>query len=420
VPSVQATTEHSAVTQRVGFTGARLRISRLKPEADLHRTLLSVCEIAAHALGVARVSIWLAERDQDRLRCVAMHAEGREESFPTLSISGHPRYCNAVLSNRFVAIDDVSTDERTKELRDEYLRPAGVTGLLDAGVYRDGTVIGVVCHESVEVARVWNTEEHQFASTVADLVAYFMESSARTQAERVAHALQVSALEKDRLELVGRFATGVAHDLNNLIAAAQMNVSLLKRDPRNEAQAAVKELDDALTHAQSLAKQLMSFQRGGEAPSLLTGDQVKDRLEPLLAAFIKPPVEVKYAFSPGVTFFAIPEQLLQVIVNLTTNASDAMKAGGVVLIRARPSEDEPGFTQLDVIDTGVGITSEHAAQLFQPFFTTKGEGGNGLGLPLVHFIVGQHHGTVAIASTPGDGTTVSIRWPSDPRHLSGT
>lgn len=411
-------TEHSAVTQRVGFTGARLRISRLKPEADLHRTLLRVCEIAAHSLGVARVSIWIAEREHDRLRCVAMHVEGGTESFPSISISGHAAYCNAVLSNRFVAIDDVTRDPRTQALLTDYLRPLTIASLLDAGIYRDGAVIGVVCHEALGEPRVWNTEEHQFASTVADLVAYFMESSARSEAERVAHALQVSALEKDRLELVGRFATGVAHDLNNLIAAAHMNVALLKRDPRTDAQEAVKELDDALSHAQSLARQLMSFQRSSETPVALVGEQVMARLEPLLAAFIKPPVTVKYAFAPGVTFFAIPEQLVQVVVNLTTNARDAMKAGGVVLIRARPCEDEPGFTQLDVIDTGTGITSDHAAQLFQPFFTTKDDEGNGLGLSLVHFIVGQHHGTVEIQSTPGDGTTVSIRWPADAAHAN--
>ncbi len=412
--------EHSAVTQRVGFTGARLRISRLKPEADLHRTLLRVCEISAHALGVGRVGVWLADREHDQLRCIAMHVEGEAEKLNTLTISTHPNYCNAVLNNRFLAIDDATTDRRTVELLTDYLAPLGIRSMLDAAIYRDGVVIGVVCHESVGEPRAWNTEEHQFASTVADLVAYFMESSARTQAERVAHALQVSALERDRLELVGRFATGVAHDLNNLIAAAQMNVTMLERDQRPAAQEAVKELADALKHAQSLARQLMAFQRGEASPVLLGGEDLKAKLEPLLAAFIKPPVSVKYSLADQVTFWTIPEQLVQVLVNLATNAQDAMKDGGVVLIRARPCDEEPGFTQLDVIDTGVGIASEHATQLFQPFFTTKGEKGNGLGLSLVHFIVGQHHGTVAIQSTPGDGTTVSIRWPSDAQHAATT
>lgn len=411
-------TEHSAVTQRVGFTGARLRISRLKPEADLHRTLLRVCEISAHALGVARVGVWLADREHDQLRCIAMHVEGQPERLATLAISTHPAYCSAVLNNRFLAIDDVLADTRTTELTDDYLKPLRIRSMLDAAIYRDGVVIGVVCHEAVGEPRSWNTEEHQFASTVADLVAYFMESSARTQAERVAHALQVSALERDRLELVGRFATGVAHDLNNLIAAAQMNVTMLRRDQRPDAQEAVKELADALAHAQTLARQLMAFQRGSESPVLVSGADLKAKLEPLLAAFIKPPVTVKYALSDEVSFHAIPEQLVQVLVNLATNAQDAMADGGVVLIRARACDEEPGFTQLDVIDTGVGIASEHAAKLFQPFFTTKGDAGNGLGLSLVHFIVGQHHGTVAIQSTPGDGTTVSIRWPADPLHAA--
>ena len=413
--------EQSAVTQRVGFTGARLRISRLKPEADVERTLTRVCEIAAHALGLGRVGVWLAEHEKDRLRCIALHCEERgSKGLPELKISTHPAYCVAVLGTRFVASDDAMTDPRTVELSEDYLRPNGVTSMLDAAIYRDGQVIGVVCHESVGQPRAWKPDEHQFAATVADLVAYFMEASARTDAERNAHAAQVSTLERDRLETIGRFATGVAHDLNNLVAVAHMNLTLLARDQRPDAQQAVKELDAALTHAQSLARQLMAFQRGADAPLILTGDALQEQLSSLLSSFIRPPMSVKYAFAPGVTFFAIPAQLVQVVVNLVTNARDAMSRGGVVLLRARPCDEEPGFTQLDVIDTGAGITADHAAQLFQPFFTTKGENGTGLGLSLVHFIVGQHHGTVAIHSTPGDGTTVSVRWPSSAAQAATT
>jgi signal transduction histidine kinase len=415
-------TEHSAVTQRVGFTGARLRISQLKPEAGLQRTLERICEISAHALGVARVGVWLAEVDEDRLRCIAQYAQGVDSPpLPTLRITAHPHYCAAVLNNRFVAVADATTDAQTQELAADYLAPRGITSMLDAALYRDGRVIGVVCHESVGTRRDWDSEERQFAATVADLAAYFMESHARGEAERKAHALQVSMLERDRLELIGRFATGVAHDLNNLVGAAQLNLRLLEQHATDAE--SVASLTQALEHAQALARQLMAFQRGTEAPVVVTGEALKARLEPLLAAFLLPssgraPVTVKYAFAGGVSFFAIPEQLAQVVINLVTNARDAMTQGGVVLLRARPSEEEPGFTQLDVIDTGTGMSSEHVAQLFQPFFSTKGDRGTGLGLSLVHFIVGQHQGTVGIQSTPGDGTTVSLRWPADAAHAA--
>lgn len=403
--------ENSAVTQRVGFTGARLRISRLKPGADLERTLSRVCEIAAHALGVARVGVWLAEHEADRLRCLAMHDEGRSaQPLPTITISQHPAYCTAVLGQRFVSVDDALSDPQTRELK-TYLEPLHIRSLLDAALYRDGAVIGVVCHESLEPRR-WTADERQFAATVADLAAYFMEASARLDAERRAHALVVSSLERERLEQIGRFATGVAHDLNNLITAAQLNVAFLSREPRRESADSVQELESALAHAQTLARQLMAFQKGGDAPTNVTGAALKAQLEPLLSAFIKAPVVVKYVISEGVSFFANVPQLVQVVVNLVTNARDAMKTGGVVLVRAVACEDEPGFSKLEVIDTGAGISAEHATQLFQPFFTTKGEAGTGLGLSLVHFIVGQHHGTVGIQSTVGDGTTVTIRWPS--------
>jgi hypothetical protein len=130
-------TEPSAVTQRVGFTGARLRISRLRPDGGLERTLERLCELSAHALGVVRVGVWLAEMDQDRLRCVAQFAEGVERpALDTLSISGHPHSCAAVLNNRFVAATDVSADARTRELAAGSLAPLGITSMLDAALCR--------------------------------------------------------------------------------------------------------------------------------------------------------------------------------------------------------------------------------------------------------------------------------------------
>lgn len=389
-------------------------MSRLKPSVELERTLRAVCEIAAHTLGVARVGVWLAEHDHDRLRCVALYSDP-PSPLPSIPISTHPTYCQAVLSQRFVGSDDARNDPQTRELS-PYLTQHHIVSLLDAAVYRDGKVIGVVCHESIE-ARSWTADEKQFAATVADLAAYFMESAARLDAERTAHALSVSRLERDRLEIIGSFATGVAHDLNNLITAAQLNISLLARERGAESSEALRELEAALEHAQGLARQLMAFRKNTDTPELVTGRALQEHLEPLLSAFIKPPVTVKFALADGVTFFAIPAQLAQVVVNLATNARDAMKAGGVVLVRALPCDEEPGFTKLEIIDTGAGISAEHAAKLFQPFFTTKGDHGTGLGLSLVHFIVGQHHGTVTIRSTVGDGTTVSIRWPSNAKTV---
>jgi signal transduction histidine kinase len=413
-------TEHSAITQRVGFTGARLRISRLKPETSLTRTLERVCEISAHTLGVARVGIWLLEDDNRRIRCAAQYIGGVvAPKLEVIELADKPRYTEAIVSNRFLSAPDVQADSRTNELTDSYLRPLSIVSLLDAALYREGRVIGIVCHESCGVRREWTTDERQFAATVADLAAYAIEAHARSDAERQAMALQISMLERDRLEIIGRFATGVAHDMNNLIAAAQLNLDILKSGASSAVQAdAAKELVIALGHAQGLSKQLMAFQKASGQAMLIGAAELRTQLEPLLATFIKAPVVVRYSVSHDATFFAIPEQLVQVVVNLVTNARDAMKDGGVVLVRCRPSEDEAGFTQLDIVDTGDGISPEHAVQLFQPFFTTKGKDGTGLGLSLVHFIVGQHHGTVAIHSTPGEGTTVSIRWPADAAHAA--
>jgi signal transduction histidine kinase len=106
-----------------------------------------------------------------------------------------------------------------------------------------------------------------------------------------------------------------------------------------------------------------------------------------------------------------------VFLNLFTNAADAMPAGGRLAVRVRPDTLPPERPAIavEVADTGVGIPPEHLARVTEPFFTTKPEGkGTGLGLAICRRIVHQHHGTLAIDSRPGEGTTVRVTLPVRP------
>jgi CheY-like chemotaxis protein/anti-sigma regulatory factor (Ser/Thr protein kinase) len=117
---------------------------------------------------------------------------------------------------------------------------------------------------------------------------------------------------------------------------------------------------------------------------------------------------VRQAIEPECVALASESDLRELLVNLILNAVDASHETGTIAVRARPDRDE---VVLEVSDDGQGMTEEVRARCLEPFFTTKGEQGTGLGLPMVYGIVRRHRGTISIESAPGTGTTISVRLP---------
>lgn len=105
--------------------------------------------------------------------------------------------------------------------------------------------------------------------------------------------------------------------------------------------------------------------------------------------------------------------LEQVVLNLLTNAREAMAAGGQIRVETGPAPGRPGWVRLTVADTGRGISAEELPKIFDPFYTTKAEG-TGLGLSVSYGIVKDHHGTVDVRSEPGKGTTFVLTFPALP------
>lgn len=236
----------------------------------------------------------------------------------------------------------------------------------------------------------------------------------RVRAEAVLRERDEQLRESQKLEAVGQLAGGVAHDFNNLLTVIQGNLELVRSAPVQDPELA-EALDDALRaadRAAGLTAQLLTFSRRqvpqrrilqlneivSETRSMLQrviGEQV--RLTTDLDAHL-PPVE------------GDPGQLSQVILNLVLNARDAMPAGGEILVR---SHAKPGWSVLEVVDTGEGMDEATRARIFEPFFTTKKVGkGTGLGLATVYGIVSALGGSIDVRSAPGQGSTFSVRLPS--------
>jgi signal transduction histidine kinase len=233
--------------------------------------------------------------------------------------------------------------------------------------------------------------------------------------------------QSQRLEAVGTLAGGVAHDFNNILTIIKGHVSLLSGESaRPERVRDISAtLDRAAQRGTDLVKQLLAFARksDGSFTSVNVNQQVLEIVAMLREAF---PRNVSFELDldrhlPDI--LADPGQLERVIINLATNARDAMPDGGKITFSTRreqggqiPSvasaeKDQPHLC-LSVGDTGVGMDEVTRQHIFEPFFTTKPKGkGTGLGMPVVYGLMQSHNGVVDVWSEKGKGTTVSLFFP---------
>ncbi len=227
-----------------------------------------------------------------------------------------------------------------------------------------------------------------------------------------------------KMEAVGRLAGGVAHDFNNLLTAITGYSDLLLRDldDHDPLRQDVEQIMKAGERAASLTRQLLAFSRGQALqPQVLDLNATVADMGKMLRRLIGEDIDLVTVLDPELERVkADPSRIGQVIVNLAVNARDAMPQGGRLTIKTENvtldkaccqvlPEARPGkFVCLSVEDTGVGIDEEISQHIFEPFFSTKGEEGIGLGLAVVYGIVRQHGGWINVYSEPGQGSTFKV------------
>jgi PAS domain S-box-containing protein len=251
--------------------------------------------------------------------------------------------------------------------------------------------------------------------------------SEREAATRTREALDARIAQSKSIEALGRLAGGVAHDFNNMLTVISGSVDLLRRRRQFDVRESslLDEVSAASSRAAALTSQLLSFGRKQVLqPRVMNPNRAIEHLEPLLRRLIREDIQLNVALESSLGCARLDESRLeQVIVNLATNASDAMPDGGSLTISThnfrqdgRPGgqpEVPPGeYLQISVIDTGRGMSQETHARAFEPFFTTKPKGaGTGLGLATVQGIVAQSGGYIFIHSSLGKGTQFDIYFP---------
>lgn len=279
------------------------------------------------------------------------------------------------------------------------------------------------------------------------MVGFLSDITARKEAERERRRLEIELSHKQKMEAVGNLASGIAHDFSNVLTAIQGHLSLAYRGllPDHPAHKSLRMVEQAAQQGVDMTHSITAFARktpAGKEPLPLI-ELATDSLR-LFRHLLPQTIEIDYQppADPAPWVLAARSHIQQVIMNLIVNARDAMPTGGKLSVRisamskahaqmvplishqpprhfasATPSDCgtlliDDGIAVLSVTDTGCGMNDQTMARIFEPFYTTKDrQQGSGLGLAMVHGIVAEHRGWIAVESAPGKGSRFDVFMP---------
>lgn len=233
---------------------------------------------------------------------------------------------------------------------------------------------------------------------------------------------QQAAMQQERLRALGQMASGIAHDINNAISpVALYTEALLEREPNlsDRARSYLKTTQRAIDDVAQTIGRMREFYRPREIQSALLPVNLN-----VLVAQVIDLTRAKWSDMPqqkGAVVNTVAEldpnlpsiegiesEIREALTNLVFNAVDAMPDGGDLTFRTRR---DAGYVRVEVVDSGLGMDEETRNRCLEPFFTTKGERGTGLGLPMVYGVMRRHSADIDIESVPGHGTTVRLSFP---------
>jgi signal transduction histidine kinase/CheY-like chemotaxis protein len=237
---------------------------------------------------------------------------------------------------------------------------------------------------------------------------------------------QQAVMQQERLKALGQMASGIAHDINNAISPiALYTESLLERETNLSPRARdyLSTIQHAIEDVSHTVARMREFYRQREQQLALTpvklNEMVKQVIDLSRARWSDMPqqrgifIKVETDLEPDLPqIMGVESEIREALVNLVFNAVDAMPEGGTLTLRTKSSEQPTRLVRVEVSDTGIGMDEETRRHCLEPFFTTKGERGTGLGLAMVYGIVRRHNADIEIDGAPGKGTTMRINFPA--------
>lgn len=266
-------------------------------------------------------------------------------------------------------------------------------------------------HDVTYVIRPNPDEEPTF------FLGYVVDITKQIEAEAQRHALELKLLHTQKLESLGLFASGVAHDFNNFLTGILGEAELARlslSSPDKDVEMGLDNIITLATRAAELTQQLLTYAGERHHPfQPVHLDAVVEEVIKMLGTVISRHATLDLQLADVPTIQADRTQMTQVVMNLLTNASDALEGlPGRIRVEVSPTTLRGhSAVQLRVSDTGCGMNEDIRSRLFDPFFTTK-ETGRGLGMSAVLGIVRAHLGEIYVESVPGQGSLFVLTFPA--------
>jgi PAS domain S-box-containing protein len=307
------------------------------------------------------------------------------------------------------------------------LAAGGLGSLVIAPLAIEGEVFGVLVASRRE-GRQFSSGDCEFLRQLSEHVALTIHQAKLHAALQHAYEdlrqTQQSVMQQERLRVLGQIASGIGHDINNALSpAALYTQSLLERDSNLSSEAKdylviIQRAIEDVAHTVARMKEFYSQRDPQRAHAPVNLNRaIEQVIELTRARWNTMPqergivVRVETGLTLGLPDIAGAEsEIRDALTNLILNAVDAMPDGGVLTLCS--CAVEPNHVRVDVMDTGIGMDAATRTRCLEPFFTTKGERGSGLGLAMVYGMLERHGGEVQIESEPGKGTSIRLTFPA--------
>jgi signal transduction histidine kinase len=268
-----------------------------------------------------------------------------------------------------------------------------------------------------------SAERRELVDGLVDLAATVMSNTTQLEELRRAHedlrASQAALVKTERLRALGQMSAGIAHDLKNILNPISLHLHVLKRAAARGDVAKTEETIEAVRQVVQRGAETTERLRAFSRQSPEQGDELidLDRLAHEAAELARPRMTSSVGrMSTIAEEFGSPPrirgragEIVSALLNIIVNSIDAMPQGGRIIVR---TEAARGGALVQIVDNGPGMSPDVARHVLEPFFTTKGDAGTGLGLAMVHACVERHQGTLTIDTAPGAGTTMSLWFPA--------
>ena len=405
----------------------------ISKQADEDEVLKNIIKTVENRLGYDRGLILLADPDGKRLsfRIGFGYSEAHtrvlhETSFNLANPASEGVFVTCFKEQKPFLVNDFSEISASHSANSvQFAESIGAKSFICCAIVCEGLSLGILAVDNTWSKRTLVASDMRLLMGVAPVIGMSIRNATYIDRER---RREGQMRQSQKMEAVGELAGGVAHDFNNLLTAiiGFTTLAQLTTDQQSESYPYLEEVLVASQRAVHLTQGLLAFGRRqavNPQPADLNG--IVGQMEKLLRRLISEEIDLRFSLYPEpLVIMTDSGQIDQILLNLSTNARDAMENAGILTIETGIEEIDADFVErtgignvgthakLLVSDTGKGIDEATRAQIFDPFFTTKELGkGTGLGLAIVYGIVNQHGGFIDILSRPGQGASFAIYLP---------